>query len=68
MEALGRQLLQTTKEGSLWGDKLITMVGPHGENVTTTCIVTPRPNFKDMVQHACECPPLLLARPQHLCC
>ena len=36
MEAAGRQLLQTTKESSLWGDKLITLVGPHGENVTTT--------------------------------
>ncbi len=55
MAAQGRQLLQTTKHESLWGDRVITMVGPHGENVTSTCSVNPRPNFMDMYLHSSAC-------------
>jgi len=63
MEYVGRVLLETTNEPSLWGDKVVSLVGPHG-NVTTTCSVNPKPNVRDMVHNSSACP---AADKQSLC-
>jgi hypothetical protein len=63
MEYVGRELLETTNEPSLWGDKVVSLLGPHG-NVTMTCSVNPKPNVRDMVHNSSACP---AADKQSLC-